>query len=68
MIARERSGHDVFLTIITEYYCKERKKNYENFRQKCEAPEQDLNSGLLKYETVVTDTESWRLDSPTQNS
>jgi hypothetical protein len=33
-------------------------KNYENFSQECEAPEQDLNSGLPKYETVVSDTES----------
>jgi hypothetical protein len=34
-----------------------RKKNYETFSQECEAPEKDLNSGLLKYETVVSDTE-----------
>ena len=37
---------------------KRKKKNYENFSQECEAPEQDLNSGLLKYETVVSDVES----------
>lgn len=30
-----------------------RRKNYANFSQEYEAPEQDLNWGLLKYETVV---------------
>lgn len=35
-----------------------RRKNYENFSHEFEVPEQDLNSGLLKYETVVSDNES----------
>ena len=52
LMGTEWNGHDEFWTIITERYCKE-KKNYANFSQEYEAPEQDLNSGLLKYETVV---------------
>jgi hypothetical protein len=32
-----------------------RRKNYENFSRECGAPDQDLNSGLSKYETVVSD-------------
>jgi len=53
LMGTEWRGHDAFWIIITEHYCKEKKLCKLNFSQEYEAPEQGLNSGLLKHETVV---------------